>query len=42
LHSLFPFTISWLNYSSYVVVYGVLFLLLPCILTFTLLYINYR
>ena len=39
---LFLFTVSWLNYSSYVLVYGLLFLLLPTIITCIILGINYR
>ena len=42
LHGLFPSTVSWVNYSSYVVVYSLLFLLLPSAISCILLYINHR
>jgi hypothetical protein len=42
LHGLFPSTVSWVNYSSYVLVYGLSFLLLPCVLSAILLFISHR
>ncbi len=42
LHGLFPSTVSWVNYSSYVLVYGLSFLLLPCVLSTILLFISHR